>query len=347
MTAPPSAVVAALRALTVGERLHEREVTAAFDAIMAGDATPAQVGALLVGLRLRGEDAEQIAGVARALRNAMVAVTVLPGTAPVDTCGTGGGTVSTFNISTASALVTAACGVRVAKHGNRSHTSRCGSADVLEALGVPLAEDAETASRILAACGITFLFAPTFHPAMRYVGPVRRELGVPTVMNLVGPLANPAGVRRQVLGVADPAVGPTMASALGRLGAEHAVVVHGAAGLDEIAPVGETVVWELQDGDVREWRTRPDDLGERSIADPAVLAGGEPDDNAARIERLLTSPGDDPDGAVAVVLNAGFAVYVGGAASNPREGVRIARAGLENGAALDVLDRLRRAARTS
>src|SRR5437899_2373476 len=199
---PTSPLAQAIAALANRQSLSERHTAAAFNVVMSGGATPVQIASLLMGLRVKGEPAEEVAGAARALREAMVRV-VADGPHLVDTCGTGGGTVSTFNISTAAAFVAAGAGASVAKHGNRSFTSKCGSADVLEALGVPITLDAAAAARVLREACLTFLFAPTFHPAMKHSGPVRRELGVPSVLNLLGPLANPAGVRRQVVGVAD------------------------------------------------------------------------------------------------------------------------------------------------
>src|SRR5881409_2982064 len=244
---PTSPLAHAIAALANRQSLSERHTTDVFAAVMRGEATPAQIGALLMGLRVKGETPEEVAGAARALRDSMVRV-VADGPHLVDTCGTGGGTVSTFNISTAAAFVAAGAGASVAKHGNRSFTSKCGSADVLEALGVPITLDAAAAARVLREACLTFLFAPTFHPAMKHAGPVRRELAVPSVLNLLGPLANPAGVRRQVVGVADADRAPLVAGALARLGAEHALVVHGRIGMDEIAPQGITDVWEVRSG---------------------------------------------------------------------------------------------------
>jgi anthranilate phosphoribosyltransferase len=261
----------------------------------------------------------------------------------VDTCGTGGGRVSTFNISTIAALVAAGAGAQVAKHGNRSFTSACGSADVLEALGVQIMVDAAGAGRMLREARLVFLFAPNFHPAMRHVGPVRRELGVPSVMNLVGPLANPAGVGRQVLGVADPDRAPIVAAALALLGAEHALVVHGRVGMDEIAPQGITDVWEVRGGAVTRWELDPA-IYRLTVPDLAVLAGGSPAENAARAERLLSGGAEhDSAGYAAVLLNSGAAIYVAGLAASYAEGIGRAREVIGSGAARAALDRLRRA----
>src|SRR5213595_633878 len=262
----------ALTALANRQSLSEDQTAEVFGVVMSGEATPAQIGGLLMGLRTKGETADELAGAARALRDAMVRVTATQNHL-VDTCGTGGGSVPTFNISTVAALVTAGAGAVVPKHGNRSFTSRCGSADVLEALGVRIVLDAPSASRVLNEARVVFLFAPNFHPAMKHVGAVRRELGTPTLMNLVGPLANPAGVRRQVVGVADPDRAAIVAAALARLGAEHALVVHGRVGMDEIATTGVTDVWEVQGGAVRTWELDPADHG-LAVADPAALRGG-------------------------------------------------------------------------
>src|SRR2546425_80216 len=204
----------------------------------------------------------------------------------VETCGAGGVTAPTFKISTAAAFVAAGAGATVAKHGNRSFTSKCGSADVLEALGVRIMLDAPAAARVLKEARVAFLFAPSFHPAMKHVAPVRRELGVPSIMNLVGPLANPAGVRRQVIGVADQERAPVVADALVRLGVEHALVVHGRIGMDEISPLGVTDVWEVRDGAVRAWEIDPERY-RLAIGDAGVLKGGEPAENADRLERIL------------------------------------------------------------
>lgn len=336
------ALTRALGALARGERLGEDLVAAAFAVLMSGSAPPTRAAALLMGLRVQGETGSELAGAARALRAVMRRVD-LPGMSEaVDTCGTGGGTVATFNVSTAAAFVAVGAGARVAKHGNRSYTSRCGSADVLEALGVDLTQTAARAAAVLARAGMVFLFAPEFHPAMRYVAPVRRELAVPTIMNLVGPLANPAAVRRQVVGVADAERAPVVADALARLGTEHALVVHGAVGMDEIAPTGLTQVWEIRDGGVATWSLDPARHG-LEHRDLGALRGGEPGDNARRIECLLADPARDHAARCATVLNAGAAVYVAGLAPTVADGFGLAGAALEDGRAAGALAALRAA----
>jgi anthranilate phosphoribosyltransferase len=346
----PSPLQQAITALAGRHPLSEHAAAEVFGAVMRGEATEPQIAALLMGLRVKGETPEEVAGAARALREAMVRV---ESDAPhlVDTCGTGGGAVTTFNISTAAAFVTAGAGATVAKHGNRSFTSKCGSADVLEALGVGIGLDAAGAARVLREARIAFLFAPAFHPAMRHVGPVRRELGITSVMNLVGPLANPAGARRQVVGVADRERAPLLAQALARLGAEHALVVHARIGMDEIAPppLGITDVWEIRSGRVTTWELDPtayDLPGAGGEADGVRrLRGGDPAANASRLERILSSEGGEEDavGRAAVLLNAGAAIYVAGLAADLTEGVRRAGEAVASGAARAALDRLRRA----
>src|SRR4029077_15148421 len=270
----PSQLRRAIAALADRRSLTESEASEAFGVIMRGEATHSEIAALLMGMRVKGETADEVAGAARALRQAMIPVEV-EGASLVDTCGTGGGAISTFNISTAAAFVAAGAGAVVAKHGNRSFTSKCGSADVLEALGVRISLDAADAARVLREACVTFLYAPTFHPAMKHAGPVRRELAVASVINLLVPLANPAGVRRQVVGVADADLAPLMAGALARLGVEHALVVHGRVGMDEIAPQGITDVWEVRSGIVSRWELDPADHG-LAVDDVTGLSGGEP-----------------------------------------------------------------------
>lgn len=331
----------AIRSLALDTPLSGAAITAAFDTVMTGGATPVQIAALLTGLRVRGESAEIVAGVARALRNAMIE---LPARLPaelLDTCGTGGGAVPTFNISTAAALVAAGAGARVAKHGNRSFSSRCGSADVLEALGVRVDVPVEMMLRSLDEAGIVFMYAPRMHPAMRHVGAVRRELGIPTVMNIVGPLANPAHAGRQVVGVADHGRLHVIAQALAQLGTTHALVLHGEPGLDEISPLGITNVIELRGGESVEWTVDPAEHGlARARADD--LLGGDALTNAAIVADVLAGRGN-AGAMAAVLLNAGAAIYVAGLSRSYREGVEIARETISSGAALAALERLRSA----
>lgn len=337
---PTAALAHAIRRLAQHHALTADEAGAAFDVVMSGAATPAQIGALLAALRVKGETAEEVAGAARALRAAMIR---LPAEAPdqlVDTCGTGGGAVGTFNISTAAALVAAGAGVRIAKHGNRSFTSKSGSADVLEALGVPIDVPVDRMAAALREVGIVFMFAPLLHPAMRHVGPVRRELGIPTVMNIVGPLANPAAAGRQVVGVAEPGRVPLIAGALRALGLVHGLVVHGAPGMDEISPLGPTTVVELRDGRETSWTIEPRAVGFGEV-DVADLAGGDPAENARVIEAVLGGGG--PAGArAAVALNAAAALYVGGRAATYPDAIQQAVAALDARVGLAALSGLRR-----
>ncbi len=326
-----------------GDDLTRREAAAAFGHIVSGKASRIRTGALLAALQTKGLAPSEVAGGVEALRAAMVPVRAPDRDALVDTCGTGGGRVSTFNISTAAALVVAAGGVRVAKHGNRSFTSKCGSADVLEALGVVVQLTPEAMVAVLAEAGIVFMFAPLLHPAMRHVVPVRRELGVTTIMNLLGPLTNPAGARRQVVGVADPAFLDLVVHALAELGHERAMVVHGEPGLDEISPCGPTHVAELRGGAVSTWRVAPRDLGLEAVA-PGELAGGEPDRNAEVIRAVLA--GRDRGAArTAVLINAAAAYYVAGGVESLEEGVAAAARAIDSGGAAAVLERLIEASR--
>jgi len=348
MTSPQghTALHGAILRLAHHQPISATDAAEAFGVIMRGEASALQVAAILTGLRVRGETAEIVAGVVRAMREVMVRLPVSAADELVDTCGTGGGAVPTFNISTAAALLAAGAGVRIAKHGNRSFTSRCGSADVLEALGIAIDAPLATMSASLERAGIVFMYAPVMHPAMRYVGPVRRELAIPTVMNLVGPLANPAGAERQVVGVADAYRVPILAGALAELGARHAMVVHGEPGLDEISPLGTTQVIEIRGGISTEWTIDPfaHGLGETKAS---ALAGGTPEENARIITEVLEGGGGGSAGArAAVVLNAAAAIYVSGRVATYAEAVEAARAALSEGLGLIALDRLRSAYNT-
>ncbi len=329
--------------LSAGQPLSQEEARAAFDEVMAGRASQIQMAALLVALRTRGEGAVEVAGGVRALREAMIPVEATDPDSLVDTCGTGGGSLTTFNISTAAALLAAGMGIRIAKHGNRSFTSKCGSADVLEELGVHIEMPAEAMAEILERAGIVFMFAPLLHPAMRHVAPVRRELGIPTIMNLLGPLTNPAGARRQVVGVTDPVLLELVAHALQELGHHRALVVYGEPGLDELSPLGTTEIAELDAGTVRRRTVRPEDFGWDGLH-ARDLAGGEPPENARVILEVFENRRHDAARA-AVVLNAGAAVYVSGRVDSLEEGVEAAEAALTDGAAMDGLQRLRTATR--
>src|SRR4051812_28763420 len=321
----------------MGGSLSEPESRAAFAAVMSGEATPAQLAALLVALRVKGETADEVAVAADALRGAMVRLDVDHPADLVDTCGTGGGAVGTFNISTAAALLAAGLGVRVAKHGNRSFTSQCGSADVLEALGVPIDVGTEVMERALRDAGIVFMFAPLMHPAMRHVGPVRRELAIPTVMNIVGPLANPACAGRQVVGVADAKRVPLIAGALRTLGTVHALVVHGEPGMDEVSPLGPTHVVEIRDGKMREWEIDPARHGiAAGVAEE--MRGGPPAENAAAVLAVMENRAP-ATARSAVILNAAAAVYISpGGPTDFGDAIVAARDGLKDGAGMRALD---------
>ena len=338
---PPNALQGAIHKLAFREPLTAADAQAAFDIVMRGEATAVQVAALLSALRATGESVDVVAGVVRALRTAMVSLSAEDPDGLVDTCGTGGGAVATFNISTAAAFVAAGAGVRVAKHGNRSFTTKCGSADVLEALGVAIEVPVATMEASLREAGIVFMFAPLMHPAMRHVGAVRRELGIPTVMNIVGPLANPARAGRQVVGVADIERAPILAGALAALGTTHAMVVYGEPGLDEVSPLGPTHVVEVRNGSTSRWTIHPEEHGFKKVA-REDLAGSEPAENARIIMTILDGKG--PSGArAATLLNAAAAIYVSGTVKSYAEGVAAAKQSIDSGQAKLVLDRLRRA----
>ena len=327
----------ALARLLEGESLSRGDARAVMGAIMGGEATSAQIGALLVALRLKGETADEIAGFAEAVRAHALAVRPQRDDL-VDTAGTGGDGAATINISTAAALVAAAAGAGVAKHGNRAVSSACGSADVLEALGFELVLPPERIERSIDELGFGFLFAPAHHPGFRHAAPVRRELAARTVFNVLGPLTNPAGARAQVVGVYSAELVRTIAEVLARLGARRAFVVHGAGGLDELSPAGPNLVCEVVDGVVVEREIDPLDLG-IARSDPSELRGGLPSENAAALRSVLS--GDDRGARRdAVVLNAGGAIAAAGRAADLREGVALAVETIDSGAASERLDAL-------
>jgi len=329
-------IQSAISELMDGRDLSQEDAREVMNSIMAGGATPAQIGAFLVALRIKGETADEIAGCAEAMREHVLVVRPAR-TDLVDTAGTGGDGARTFNISTAAALVAAAAGAGVAKHGNRAVSSSSGSADVLEALGFNLELPPETIARSIDELGFGFLFAPTHHPAMRHAAPVRRELATRTVFNVLGPLTNPAGARAQVVGVYAPELVPTIADVLARLGAERAFVVHGAAGVDELSPAGPNLVCEVANGQVRRREIDPLDLGIDRCA-PEELGGGDPADNAETIRSIFSgAEGGKRD---AVLLNAAGAIAAGGLARDLGEGVGLAREAIDSGAAGERLEAL-------
>jgi anthranilate phosphoribosyltransferase len=331
----------AIQAVMQGQHLTREEAGAAIEEMFTGTAPASQMAALLVALRMKGETPEEIAGAAQAMRARAVRVEV-PLDRLIDTCGTGGDGAHTFNISTTSAFVAAAAGARVAKHGNRAASSKCGSADVLAALGAEVELSPQGVASCIEEVGIGFLFAPAHHAAMRHVGPVRKELGVRTLFNLLGPLANPAGVRRQVVGVPAPQLVPVLARTLGELGAERAFVVHGHGGLDEISTAGPTLVAETRNGSVRETQVTPEELGV-APAPVAELRGGDAQRNAELLLAVLR--GEKGPRRSAVLLNSAAAIAASGVCETLREGVRLAEQAIDSGAALDRVERFVQATR--
>jgi anthranilate phosphoribosyltransferase len=315
------------------ESLSEAEAAAAFETIMRGDATPIQIAGFIVALRMKGETVDEITGFARTAR-AMATPIEVDGDL-LDTCGTGGDGLATFNISTLAAIVAAACGVKVAKHGNRAASSLCGSADVLEQLGVKIDLGPEGVARCIEEAGIGFLFAPIFHPSFRFAGLPRKELGVRTVFNVLGPLCNPAGARYQALGVADANLAGKMADVLSRLGVERAIVFHAGDGMDELSVSGPSLVIEI-DGGRKEYQLDPGDLGLKP-ADPQSVRGGGPEDNA-RIAREILGGATGPRRDV-VLLNASAALRAAGRAKDWREGIGAAAEAIDSGRAGEVLQR--------
>lgn len=318
-----------------GNALGQAHARAAFEIIMSGEATPPQIGAFLMALRVRGESVDEITGAARVMRE--MAVRVPAPKDAIDTCGTGGDASGTYNISTAVAFVAAGAGVKVAKHGNSALTSRSGSADVLRALGVRLELDPDAIARCIAQAGVGFMFAPLHHAAMKHVGPVRAELGTRTIFNLLGPLSNPAGTKRQLMGVFARQWTEPLAHVLQNLGAERAMVVHGSDGLDEMTTTGVTYVSELREGVVRNYEVVPEDAG-LARARPEDLKGGDAQANARALRAVLE--GEEGPYRDIVVLNAAAALMVADEASSLREGAMKAAAAIDSGAALDALDAL-------
>jgi anthranilate phosphoribosyltransferase len=330
-------IQAAITKLLDRKELARAEARAVMDEIMRGEATPAQIGGFLIALRSKGETADEITGCAEAMRDHALVVRPARGDL-VDTAGTGGDGAHTINISTAAALVAAAAGAGVAKHGNRAVSSACGSADVLEALGFTLEQEPQRIARSIDELGFGFLFAPSHHPAMRHAAAVRSELATRTVFNVLGPLTNPAGARAQVVGVYSPDLVRTIADVLARLGARRAYVVHGAGGIDELSPVGQNLLAEIVDGEVLERRLDPEsELGiPRCSVDE--LRGGSPAENAEAIREVFA--GADGGRRNAILLNAAGAIAAGGHAADLREGLEVARRTIDSGAAAERLELL-------
>lgn len=337
MSQQDGAVRNALAIVIENRSLSVQEASLAMEEIMSGGATPAQIAAFITALRMKGEIAEEIAGMAQVMRS-KASVVHARGTV-VDTCGTGGDGSGTFNISTTAAFVVAGAGVKVAKHGNRAVSGLCGSADVLEALGVHIALGPHEVQKCIDEVGMGFMFAPGFHPAMKHAAGPRRELGMRTVFNMLGPLTNPAGVKRQVIGVGDAALGEKMARALQILGSVQSMVVHSEDGLDEISLAPRSSVWELAGGSITTYEIQPELLGLRNASKDA-LKGGSAQDNAEIIKGVLTGM-EGPKRDV-VILNAAAALKVSGTARNMEEGINLAYQSITSGRAIGILDNLAR-----
>jgi anthranilate phosphoribosyltransferase len=321
--------------VATGAALTVEESARAFELMMTGEATPAQMGALLMAMRVRGETLDEITGAVQTMRAKMLTVAAPPGA--MDVVGTGGDSSGSYNISTCAAFIVAGAGITVAKHGNRALTSRCGAADVLMALGVRIDLPPEAIARCIAEAGIGFMFAPAHHPATKHVGPIRAELGVRTIFNILGPLSNPAGVRRQLVGVYARQWVEPLAHVLHRLGSERAFVVHGADGLDEITLTGPTTIASLENGAVITFEVTPEDVG-LSRARPEMLKGGDAPANAAALREVL----EGKKGAYRDVatFNAAAALVVGGAANDLQNGMALAARAIDSGEAARRLDRL-------
>ena len=325
----------AISALISGRSLAADEAAQVMEEIMQGEATPAQFGAFVTALRLKGETVDEIVGLARTMRAR--AIPVVTDGLVVDTCGTGGDGSHTFNISTTAAFVAAGAGLKVAKHGNRAMSSQCGSADVLEALGVKIDLNAEQVQRCLQEVGIGFMFAPAFHPAMKYAAAPRRELGIRTVFNILGPLTNPAGAKAQVLGVADESLVEKMALVLQHLGCHHALVVHGEDGLDEVTISGKTHFCELKGNRIENYTISPEDLGLPSAGSDS-LKGGSAQENAELLRNILAgAPGPQRD---VVLMNTAAVLLAGDKVETLREGVGLAQKTIDSGQALSKLEQL-------
>ncbi|MBI5343749.1 MAG: anthranilate phosphoribosyltransferase [Deltaproteobacteria bacterium] len=327
----------AILKIVKGTDLTEQEMIHVMNEVMTGGASAAQIAAFITALRIKGETVSEITGAARVMREKSTRV-IAPSDDVVDTCGTGGDESMTFNISTAAAFVAAGAGVTVAKHGNRSVSSKSGSADVLRSLGVNIEAGVSRVEECIKEAGIGFLFAPLLHGAMKYAAPVRREIGIRTIFNILGPLTNPAGARRQVVGVYDPALTDMLAKVLYNLGSRRAFIVHGSDGLDEITLAGETRVTELDEGVIKTYHIRPEEFGFERCA-PDELKGGDPDVNAGIILDMLKGKKDAKRDIV--LLNGAAAITAAGKTHNLKEGIAVARGAVDSGEALKRLEKLK------
>jgi anthranilate phosphoribosyltransferase len=336
----------AIRTVVDGQELSSDEATAAMDAIMQGEVSGAQIGALVTALRMRGETVQEIAGFARAMRSHALSVEINPSLTPIlDTCGTGGDAAGTFNISTTASFVIAGAGVRIAKHGNRAASSQCGSADVLEGLGVQIELSPEQVASCVERVGIGFMYAPAFHPAMRFVGPARREMGIRTIFNVLGPLTNPAGARHQLIGVGHPEIAHKLAEVLALLGSERAVLVHAEEGLDELGISGSSNItdYDARTGEITSYSVAPEEFG-LPRGTRADILGGDVSRNVEVTRRILL--GEEGPRRTITVLNAGAGIYAANAVDSYAEGIVLAAASIDSGAAYAKLEALVEATQT-
>jgi len=331
----------AIRKVVEGHDLTEQEAAAVMEEIMSGNATPAQIAGFITAMRMKGETVDEVTGFARVMREKSVKIpTKCEPLALIDTCGTGGDRMNTFNVSTAAAFVVAGAGLAVAKHGNRAMSSKCGSADVLEALGVNITLSPECIGRCVDEVGIGFMFAPAHHPSMKHALGPRREIGIRTVFNILGPLTNPAGAKRQLIGVCEPHLTELMAGVLGKLGSDRAIVAFGLDGIDELSTLGKTKITELRDGALTTYEISPEDVGLRTARYEDLSQGEDPTESARILEELLAGkPGPARD---IVALNAGAALKVAGKAESYQEGIALAAASIDSGKALAALNGLRK-----
>ena len=326
----------AIKILVNKENLDFRTLYDSMNEIMDGVASPVQIAAFLTALKMKGESVEEIVACAKAMRDKAQKVEILDEYL-VDTCGTGGDVSNTFNISTCAMFVAAAAGVKIAKHGNRSITSKCGAADVLESLGININASKEVIEKCIHELGLGFMFAQRHHGSTKHATPIRKELGFRTIFNILGPLSNPASAKGQLLGVFDRGLVKTLAEVLKSLGARHAMVVHGEDGLDEITLTGDTYVAELREGAITEYRLAPQKFGFK-LCSLKELVGGRPEENAQILKDILQ--GQEGPKTDIVLLNAGAAIYIGGRAKDLAEGIDLAREGIDSGRAKDILEKM-------